>query len=212
MIFLDLPSENATVQTIRVLASKVLFALSMNFYNSIFNRICVKLQEMSTITEEMTDFSDIELIQHINLDFTGLKTLITGMLRFYNRNFLSNRFIRSKAVNDFKLLRKPIHLCLVAPIEGAIWNWMESYPHEFAEVQRKPNEALAAACNELFDCLEPFCESKKNKYAIWPLQMMLLVLSPVSFVCKKKYTVKLKNCKNYHYVSKMSFFTFYLTH
>lgn len=34
-----------------------------------------------------------------------------------------------------KLLRKSVHLVLIASLEKAIWNWMDTYPHEFTEIQ-----------------------------------------------------------------------------
>lgn len=60
------------------LASKVLFALSINFFNAVFNRISGKLQELSTSTEENPDYTDLELIQHINVDVVKLTRLLNG--------------------------------------------------------------------------------------------------------------------------------------
>jgi len=56
---------------------------------------------------------------------------------------------------------------------------MDTYPQEFADVQKQPNEDLSKACEELFDILDTFVVEKKNRAAsVWPLQMMLLILSP----------------------------------
>lgn len=56
---------------------------------------------------------------------------------------------------------------------------MDTYPQEFADVQKQPNEDLSKACEELFDILDTFVVEKKSRAAsVWPLQMMLLVLSP----------------------------------
>lgn len=120
-------------------------------------------------------------------------------------------------------------------LEKAIWNWMDTYPNEFAEVQKQevrkrevqkqevqrqevqrqemqkqevpkqekqesqrqempkqeaqkqepqkqedPNEDLGKACEELFHLLDMFVDNKKSRAAmtVWPLQIMLLVLSP----------------------------------
>lgn len=67
----------------------------------------------------------------------------------------------------------------MSSLEKAAWNWMDTYPNEFAELQRKPNDELAKACGELFDILDAFADNKKGRAsAVWPLQIMLLVLSP----------------------------------
>lgn len=57
---------------------------------------------------------------------------------------------------------------------------MDTYPNEFAEVQKQPNEDLSKACEELFHVLDTFVDNKKSRAAavMWPLQIMLLVLSP----------------------------------
>lgn len=44
-----------------------------------FNRISGKLQELSTSTEENPDYTDLELIQHINVDVVKLTRLLNGM-------------------------------------------------------------------------------------------------------------------------------------
>ena len=55
------------------LASKVLFALSINNFNAVFSRISGRLQELSVSNEETNDYTDIELIQHINIDISRYK-------------------------------------------------------------------------------------------------------------------------------------------
>ena len=67
----------------------------------------------------------------------------------------------------------------MATLEKAVWNWMDTYPQEFADIQKKPNDELVKACGELFDILDSFAENKKGRAtAVWPLQIMLLILSP----------------------------------
>ena len=64
-------------------------------------------------------------------------------------------------------------------LEKAIWNWMDTYPREFADLQKTPNEDLGKACGDLFDVLDAFADNKKGRAAtFWPLQIMLLILSP----------------------------------
>lgn len=49
-------------------------------------------------------------------------------------------------------------------------------------LKKKHNEELAKCCESLFDILDSFADNKKGRPAVWPLQIMLLVLSPVSIV------------------------------
>lgn len=107
----------------------------------------------------------------------------------------------AETIQKFRLLKKSTYIIvLMNSLERAIWNWMDTYPHEFADVhkklsdnstkivgsnvetQKKSNENLAKACDELFDILDTFAENKKGRIAaVWPLQIMLLILSPKVF-------------------------------
>ncbi len=61
---------------------------------------------------------------------------------------------------------------------------MDNYPEEFTDLQKRPSdeqaELIADCCDKLFELFIIFAESPKKKAAVWPLQMMLLVLCPVS--------------------------------
>ena len=65
---------------LKTLASKVLFALSLNNFNAVFSRISERLQELSVSNEETSDHTDIELIQHINVDIERLTKLFAEQL------------------------------------------------------------------------------------------------------------------------------------
>ncbi len=120
-------SSNSTVgqvAQIRCLASNVLFALSRNNFSAVFSRISGRLQELSVSTDESSDYTDIELIQHIDVDLVRLTKLLQD------------------TIIKFKSLKKAAHLILMNSLEKAIWNWMDNHPQEFKELQRKEHEEL----------------------------------------------------------------------
>ncbi|XP_061928005.1 neurofibromin isoform X1 [Apis cerana] len=159
--FIDVPNDSSQNAHLKNLASKVLFALSLNFFNAVFNRISSRLQELAKCGDENVDYSDIELIQHINVDVCKLIKLL------------------NETIQKFKQLKKSAHIVLMNSLEKAIWNWMDTYSHEFTDLQKNPNEDLGKACEELFDILDTFADNKKGRAAaVWPLQIMLLILSP----------------------------------
>jgi hypothetical protein len=52
-------------------------------------------------------------------------------------------------------------------------------PQEFTDLQKNTNEELTKCCDNFFDLLDNFAETKnKHRHAIWPLQIMLLILTP----------------------------------
>lgn len=84
--FIDVNESNPNAQSLKALASKVLFALSQNHFGAVFNRILARLQELSATSEENPDFGDIELIQHIDLDIPRLIKLLTGNFHGHHLN------------------------------------------------------------------------------------------------------------------------------
>ena len=78
----------------------------------------------------------------------------------------------------FRSLKKNVHFVLFNSLEKAIWNWMDTYPEEFKDLQSKPNEELAECCDKLFDLADNFAENNKRRALVWPLQIMLLLICP----------------------------------
>lgn len=104
------------------------------------------------------DFTDIELIQYINVDINRLlKLLLEINLKF-------------------KSLRKNAHYILLSNVEKAIWNWIETYPQEFMDAH---SEELSDCCDKLFEQLDIYAENNnKRKAFVWSLQILLLLLCP----------------------------------
>ena len=117
---------------LRNLASKVLFALSLNNFGAVFSRISGRLQELSVSNEEREDHTDIELIQHINVDIGRLTKLM------------------AEAIAKFRQLKKNAHLVLMVSLEKAVWNWMDTYPH--VSILLLP---LASSCSFLLPLPDP---------------------------------------------------------
>lgn len=78
--FIDDKNENnQNASSLRSLSSKVLFALSQSHFGAVFNRISSRLQELSACSDDNpADMSDIDLIQHVDLDVIRLTKLLSG--------------------------------------------------------------------------------------------------------------------------------------
>uniref|UniRef100_A0A8C1VGT1 Neurofibromin 1a n=1 Tax=Cyprinus carpio TaxID=7962 RepID=A0A8C1VGT1_CYPCA len=145
---------------LRSSASAVLFSLSCNNFNAVFSRISTRLQELTVCTEDTVDVHDIELIQYISVDCSKLKRLL------------------QETVLKFKSLKKPAQLAVISSLEKAFWNWVEHYPDEFTMLYQRPQADMADCAEKLFDLVDSFAESAKRKAAVWPLQIILLILCP----------------------------------
>ncbi|GAA53823.1 neurofibromin 1 [Clonorchis sinensis] len=126
--FMNLTSDNVKMYNqLLTLVSQVLYALSTQYFNAVFNRIlsCAPPLQLA-------------------LQIRGL-----------------------------------CWQCVEISVAQAIWNWLENYPQEFDELQKKPSDELAECCERLFYLFTSLCaESGRKKLFVWPLQMMLLVLCP----------------------------------
>uniref|UniRef100_W5MBC0 Neurofibromin n=1 Tax=Lepisosteus oculatus TaxID=7918 RepID=W5MBC0_LEPOC len=151
---------NQHAAELRSSASGVLFSLSCNNFNAVFSRISTRLQELTVCSEDNVDVHDIELIQYINVDCSKLKRLL------------------QETVFKFKALKKPAQLSVINSLEKAFWNWVENYPDEFTMLYQRPQTDMADCAEKLFDLVDSFAESAKRKAAVWPLQIILLVLCP----------------------------------
>ncbi|KAG8587295.1 hypothetical protein GDO81_005630 [Engystomops pustulosus] len=151
---------NQHAAELRISASGVLFSLSCNNFNAVFSRISTRLQELTVCSEDNADVHDIDLIQYINVDCAKLKRLL------------------QETVFKFKSLKKVAQLAVINSLEKAFWNWVENYPDEFTKLYQRPQTDMADCAEKLFDLVDSFAESNKRKVAVWPLQIILLVLCP----------------------------------
>uniref|UniRef100_A0A8C3LT89 Neurofibromin 1 n=1 Tax=Chrysolophus pictus TaxID=9089 RepID=A0A8C3LT89_CHRPC len=151
---------NQHAAELRNSASGVLFSLSCNNFNAVFSRISTRLQELTVCSEDNADVHDIELLQYISVDCSKLKRLL------------------QETVFKFKALKKVAQLAVINSLEKAFWNWVENYPDEFTKLYQTPQTDMADCAEKLFDLVDGFAESTKRKAAVWPLQIILLVLCP----------------------------------
>lgn len=75
----NIPCEVAVypIAQVKQLASNVIFALSVNNYNALFNKVLSRLEETNDDSiDNPMNLYDLELIQHINFDMAKLTKLI----------------------------------------------------------------------------------------------------------------------------------------
>ncbi|XP_016125031.1 neurofibromin-like isoform X1 [Sinocyclocheilus grahami] len=151
---------NQYAAELRNSACGVLFSLSCSNFSAVFSRISTRLQELTVCSEDNVDVHDIELIQYINVDCCKFKRLL------------------QETVFKFKALKKPAQLSVIYNLEKAFWNWVENYADEFTRLYQRPQADMAECAEKLFDLVDSFAESTKRKAAVWPLQIILLILCP----------------------------------
>ncbi|CAO3611756.1 unnamed protein product [Cunninghamella echinulata] len=68
-------------------------------------------------------------------------------------------------------------LLFAAMLRKGIWRWIETYPNEFRQVCTSENRLLAGS-EILFDLCSSSADTLRKKAVFWPLQTVLLMLTP----------------------------------
>lgn len=74
-------------------------------------------------------------------------------------------------------LKKSAQLFVAVILRRAIWNWIETYPSEFMRLCHS-QKRLEGGPEILFDICNSLADTTRKKAVLWPLQTMLLILSP----------------------------------
>nr|XP_039272479.1 neurofibromin-like [Styela clava] len=194
--------DNNLSSQLKACASRVLYCLSQNNFNTVFSRISARLQDLSRNSDDIPDLNDLDLIQHIHVDMVKITKLLEDV------------------VQRFRSFRKNVQIAISVNLEKAIWNWLHSYPADLCALyypeiavqnqlqhmhplfcvvgtqgqvsqahqqqyktllqqQKVHNQHLAEAADKLFGMLDTSSEGSKRKASTcWPLQIMLLTLCP----------------------------------
>jgi len=108
-----------------------------------------------------TDLSELRLLEWLCL----------------NRNRLFALF--KEFIICFKSLKKSAQFVSAILLRRAIWNWIVIHPLEFGNLWKEPVK-IDAGPEKLFDVIANLADNNKKKSLFWPLQTMLLIISPES--------------------------------
>ncbi|KAG1224074.1 hypothetical protein G6F35_004251 [Rhizopus arrhizus] len=143
-------------------SAKILHYVSSSNWNECYAKIKHAVLSLGSIKKILDDIPpEIRMLECICLNKERLQLVFKELNPYYLHMRQQGRLLFSK------LIRK------------AIWRWIESYPNEFAQVF---TTAPLLDSEQLFDMCNSTADSSKNKSVLWPLQTILLVLSPESLM------------------------------
>ncbi|ORX72553.1 hypothetical protein BCR32DRAFT_285738 [Anaeromyces robustus] len=181
-------------------AGKIIFYLSESNWVPIFKRIKSRLVIISAINNPDVKPNDTALndllktaggdlvsttsISSINTQNTELNSADITEIRLLewlclNKIRLFNIF--REFIICFKYLKKSTQYVTAILLRKAIWNWIIIHPHEFGNLWKEsindsgPEKAVP---EKLFDVVSALADNNKKKSLYWPLQTMLLIISP----------------------------------
>ncbi|KAJ5080657.1 inhibitory regulator protein ira1-related [Anaeramoeba ignava] len=139
---------------------KLIKRLSHINYDVIFNKVLefLKLLQLSQ-TEEIA-INEIQLIKYLDYNKTRLGKLLQEISKYLS------------------IFQKQHQKIVADSLRSAIWNWINSCPSEFSHLSTS-QEKFDVNIDSLFESFKEWSSSLKKKgYIFWPIQTMLLIISP----------------------------------
>ncbi|CAO3639828.1 unnamed protein product [Cunninghamella echinulata] len=141
-------------------AGKVLYYVSASNWSIYYGKIKSAVQVLGSISDGVdTNPPDIRMLECSCLTRQRLHTVLTELSPYYLHMKRQGKLLYSKM------------------IRRAIWRWIETYPFEFEQVCSSDNRLLGGS-EILFDMCSSSADTSKKKAIMWPLQTILLSLSP----------------------------------
>ncbi|XP_047141766.1 neurofibromin isoform X1 [Hydra vulgaris] len=146
----------------QLLAGKIVYLISKHHFSSVFERITKRIASLTDNYEDSSGGDELDLIQYLHVPVEGLIVLF------------------KECCSTFKSLKKNSQQSILRNLYQAIWNWIENYPDQFTYLYKCTNVQLSELSEKLFSLIVHYVEVTKKKLLAWPLQVMLLLLSPES--------------------------------
>ncbi|KAI9486703.1 MAG: hypothetical protein EXX96DRAFT_550220 [Benjaminiella poitrasii] len=141
-------------------ASKILCYISASNWDACYTKIKNAISSLGSVIGAADKIPpEIRMLESSCLTREKLSTVFSELTPYYLHMRLEGKLIFSK------MMRK------------AIWKWIETYPKQFAEVCAS-DERLLPGTEVLFDMCSSTADNSRKKATLWPLQTILLVLSP----------------------------------
>ncbi|CAO3592087.1 unnamed protein product [Absidia cylindrospora] len=149
-----------TMSDIYKVAGKVLYYVSASNWSFYYSKIKSAVQILGSIGDGIeTNPPDIRMLEYSCLTRQRLHTVLTELSPYYLHMKRQGKLLYSKM------------------IRRGIWRWIETYPSEYEQVCASDNRLLGGS-EILFDMCSSSADTSKKKAIMWPLQTILLSLSP----------------------------------
>ncbi|KAG0184581.1 Ras GTPase activating protein ira2 [Apophysomyces sp. BC1034] len=141
-------------------AGKVLYYVSASNWLTYYAKIKNSVQVLGAISDASEkNAPEIRMLECCCLTRSRLHMVLSELSPYFLHMKRHGKLLFSK------MMRK------------AIWRWIETYSNQFAEVCSSDDRLLGGS-EILFDMCNSTADNLRNKAVLWPLQTILLVLSP----------------------------------
>lgn len=169
------------IREVYTTSGKVLYYISASNWNSYYAKIKNAVNILGAVSES-SDLNppEVRILAFTCLNIPRLHTILSGnvfCLCIFNTNCTQLMFTIdfSPYFLNMKIQGK---LLFAKMMRMAIWKWMEIKPYQFAEICASSSSRPLAGSEILFDMCNVAADSSRKKAVLWPLQTILLALSP----------------------------------
>ncbi|KAI8974377.1 hypothetical protein BDB01DRAFT_807208 [Pilobolus umbonatus] len=144
-------------------SSNIIYYVSSTNWDSCYSKIknAVLYLDSSTSIDDIPP--EIRMLEGSSLNRARLITIFRELTPYYKRMGERAQILYAK------MLRK------------AIWKWIETYPSEFTEVSLSSTQLITGS-EALFDACNSSADNSRKRAVLWPLQTLLLILTPDNLV------------------------------
>ncbi|KAG1474757.1 hypothetical protein G6F57_010255 [Rhizopus arrhizus] len=141
-------------------SGKILRYISSSNWNSFYMKIknAINILVAANENSELNP-PEIRILAFANLNASKLQTVLTEFSPYFLNMKIQGKLLFAKM------------------LRATIWKWIETRPAEFAEICVSNKKNLAGS-EILFDMCNIAADSSRKKAVLWPLQTILLTLSP----------------------------------
>ncbi|KAI8394136.1 uncharacterized protein BYT42DRAFT_553510 [Radiomyces spectabilis] len=154
----DLATYELTVDIYRA-AGKVLYYVSASNWPTYYAKVKNAVHALGAVSETADLSYEIRMLECCCLNRSRLHIVLSELSPYFLHMKDSGKLLFSRMM------------------KRAIWNWIQTYPSEFAEVSATTDRLLSGS-EVLFDMCNAAADTPRKKAVLWPLQAILLALSP----------------------------------
>ncbi|CEP17257.1 hypothetical protein, partial, partial [Parasitella parasitica] len=156
------PQAMEYIREVYTTSGKVLYYISASNWSAYFAKIKNAVNILGSVSES-TDMNppEVRILAFTCLSISKLHTILSDLSPYFLNMKIQGKLLFAK------MLRM------------AIWKWMEMKPYQFTEICANSGTSRPLAGSEiLFDMCNVAADSSRKKSILWPLQTILLALSP----------------------------------
>ncbi|GAA5815422.1 hypothetical protein MFLAVUS_008930 [Mucor flavus] len=154
------PQALEYIREIYITSGKVLYYVSASNWSSYYAKIKNAVNILGAVSESSElNPPEVRILAFACLNIPKLHTVLSDLSPYFLNMKIQGKMLFAKMMRM------------------AIWKWMEMKPSQFAEICASSSRPLAGS-EILFDMCNVSADSSRKKSVLWPLQTILLALTP----------------------------------